>query len=416
MAIFRLALQSVLNRRTTALLTILSLALSTLLLLGVERIRTQAKESFANTLSGTDLVVGARTGQVQLLLYSVFRIGNATNNITWQSYQELIAKPQVKWSVPLSLGDSHKGYRVLGTNDDYFKYYLYGHGESLELAQGRVFNTPFEAVLGSEVAQKLGYKLGDALVLAHGSGSASFSQHDNLPFTITGILAPTATPVDRTIHVSLEGIEGIHVGWDKGRPQKITPKEAMTLDLTPKQITAFLLGLKSRIQTFSVQRAVNEYRAEPLLAVIPGVALQELWKLMSGAEKALLVISGFVVVAGLLGMLTTLLTSLKERRREMAILRSVGARPAHIFGLLVSETLLLLMVGMLLGLGMLYGLAGIAAPILKSHYGMSLNLGGVTPHEWALLSAIGATGLLMSLLPAWLAYKNSLADGMTIRL
>ena len=234
------------------MLTVLAIALSVTLLLGVERIRTQAKASFANTISGTDLIVGARTGQVQLLLYSIFRIGNATNNISWETYQDISQNKAVKWSVPLSLGDSHKGFRVLGTTPDYFTHYQYGKNQPLSFAQGLSFATPLQAVIGAEVARKLGYELGQEVIIAHGAADVSFTKHDNLPFTVVGILAPTATPVDRTVHVSLAGIEAIHFGWDQGTPRgaKLTPAQLQQVELQPKVITAFLLGLNSKIQTF----------------------------------------------------------------------------------------------------------------------------------------------------------------------
>ena len=159
MILLRLTLRSLWNRRASLLLTLLAIALSVSLLLGVEYIRKEAKSSFLSTISGTDLVVGARSGPVQLLLYSVFRIGNATNNIGWQSYQDIAANPLVAWTIPISLGDSHQGFRVLGTNQDYFRHYQYGNKQSLQFAQGQAFSAVFEAVLGAEVAHKLGYKL-----------------------------------------------------------------------------------------------------------------------------------------------------------------------------------------------------------------------------------------------------------------
>lgn len=207
--ILNLAWKSLLNRKATALLTVLTVAIAVVLLLGVERIRTQAKESFANTISGTDLIVGGRSGQVNLLLYSVFRIGNATNNIDWKSYQEFSQHPAVKWAIPISLGDSHKGFRVLGTNHSYFEHYRYGSKQPLTLSQGREFNGLFETVIGADVAQALGYQVGSQIIIAHGISDVGFSRHDNLPFTVVGILAPTGTPVDKTVHVSLEAIEAI---------------------------------------------------------------------------------------------------------------------------------------------------------------------------------------------------------------
>ncbi|MCP4994209.1 MAG: ABC transporter permease, partial [Gammaproteobacteria bacterium] len=155
MAIISLAFKSLLNRRFTASLILVSIALSVSLLLGVERLRVESRNSFANTISGTDLVVGARSGAINLLLYSVFRIGDATNNISWKSYKKISSHTMVKWTIPISLGDSHKGYRVMGTNQDYFRHYQYAQKRSLMFNQGQPFTQVYQTVLGYEVAQKL---------------------------------------------------------------------------------------------------------------------------------------------------------------------------------------------------------------------------------------------------------------------
>lgn len=420
MHLLRLALASLANRRATALLTILVIALSVGLLLAVERVRTETRSSFASTISGTDLIVGARSGSVNLLLYSVFRIGNATNNIRWDSYQQIAALPRVKWAIPLSLGDSHRGYRVLGTTTDYFTHYRYGQDRALQLAEGRPFADLFEVVLGAEVARALGYRLGDEIVLAHGVGAISLTRHDDKPFRVAGILTRTGTPVDRTLHISLAGMEALHVDWQGGMPARgaarIDAEQARRLDLTPKAITAVLLGLDSRIATFAVQRALNEHRGEPLLAILPGVALQELWSLMGTAEQALLAVSACVVLVGLVGMLTALLASLNERRREMAILRSVGARPWQIAALLLAEALVLTLAGLLLGLALLYLAIALGQDFLQARHGLLLPLTAPSPREWLLLAASLAAALLLGLLPAWRAYRQSLVDGLSVRL
>ncbi len=412
-----LAWKSVNNRRLTAFLTILTVAVSLVLLLGVERIRTQAKTSFANTISGTDLIVGGRSGQVNLLLYSVFRIGNATNNIDWKSFEEFSQHRSVKWTIPLSLGDSHKGFRVLGTNHSYFEHYRFGNKQPLELAQGKPFNGLFEAVIGSDVAKKLGYHIGSEIIIAHGISDVGFSRHDNLPFKVVGIFDPTGTPVDKTVHVSLEAIEAIHVGWESGARLGATPsaEQLEQYDFQPKQITAMLIGLKSRIQTFALQRQINTYTKEPLSAILPGVALHELWGMMSVAEQALMVVSGFVVVAGLLGMLSSLLTSLQERRREMAILRAMGARPRHIFSLLILEASVLTAVGIVLGISALYGLIALIGPYVATQYGIQLPLIMLSYHELMLIAAVQFAGTIIGIFPALRAYRQSLSDGMTIR-
>ncbi len=421
MYLLLLALASLGNRRFTALLTMFAIALSVCLLLAVERVRTEARASFANTISGTDLIVGARSGSVNLLLYSVFRIGNATNNIRWDSFERFAAHRQVKWAIPISLGDSHRGYRVMGTSPGYFEHFRYARSQPLKIEQGRAFaDDPFEVVLGAEVAEALKYQLGEELVLAHGVATISLVKHDDKPFTVVGILERTGTPVDRTLHISLGGMEALHIDWQNGMPARgagmVSAEQARNMDLQPKQITAFLLGLNSKIATFSLQREINEFRGEPLLAILPGVALQELWSLMGTAEKALFVVSLFVVLTGLIGMLTAILTSLNERRREMAILRSVGARPWHIASLLILEAFALALAGVLFGLALLY--AGIAAAqgYVQASYGLYLPLAAPTAYEWTLLGAILAAALLMGCVPAWRAYRQSLADGLSIRL
>ncbi|WP_375741263.1 ABC transporter permease [Pseudomonas boanensis] len=420
MYLLRLALASLANRRFTALLTVFAIALSVCLLLAVERVRTEARASFASTTSGTDLIVGARSGSVNLLLYSVFRIGNATNNIRWDSFEAIAQDRRVKWAIPISLGDSHRGYRVMGTSPAYFQHYRYGHGQPLQLARGKPFADMFEVVLGAEVAEALHHKLGDKIVLAHGVSTVSLTQHDDKPFTVVGILGRTGTPVDRTLHISLAGMEALHVDWQNGVPArgqgKVSAEQARAMDLQPKAITAFLLGLNSKIATFALQRQINEFRGEPLLAILPGVALQELWSLMGTVEKALFVVSLFVVLTGLIGMLTAILTSLNERRREMAILRSVGARPWHIGSLLVLEAVTLALAGAVLGVALLYLGIGISQGYVQASYGLYLPLAFPSPYEWALLGAILAAALLMGTVPAWRAYRQSLADGLSIRL
>ena len=417
-AVVKLAWKSLMNRKATAILTIMTVAISVVLLLGVERIRTQAKDSFANTISGTDLIVGGRSGQVNLLLYSVFRIGNATNNIDWKSYQEFANHRAVDWAIPISLGDSHKGFRVMGTNHSYFEHYRYGSKQPLTFSEGREFNGLFETVLGSDVAKQLGYKIGSEIIIAHGISDVGFSRHDNLPFKVVGILAPTGTPVDKTVHVSLEAIEAIHVGWESGARLGPTPSAAdlKARDFQPKQITAMLVGLKSRIQTFALQRQINTYPKEPLSAIMPGVALHELWGMMSVAEQALMAVSGFVVVAGLLGMLSSLLTSLQERRREMAILRAMGARPKHVFSLLISEASLLTFAGIITGVACLYSILALLQPIIQQSYGIHLTLTALSPYEWMLLGFVQCAGIVIGFIPAFRAYRQSLSDGMTIRI
>ena len=232
------------------------------------------------------------------MLYAVFRIGEATNNIRWQSYRALADNPAVAWSIPLSLGDSHHGFPVVGTSSEYFEHFHYGDAQSLAFAQGRPFAELFDAVLGGEVAERLGYHLGDRIVLNHGMGDVGLAEHTDKPFTVVGILANTGTPVDRSVHISLPAMEAIHLDWQGGAPLpglSIPAEYVRKFDLTPKEITAVLVGLHSRAAVFKVQRQINTYAGEPLLAVLPGVALDQLWQVVGVAERTLLAVSAMVV-------------------------------------------------------------------------------------------------------------------------
>lgn len=419
MKTLQLVLRSLRNRRTTALLTLSAIAISVALLLGVEKMRTAAREGFSNTVSGVDLIVGARSGQLNLLLYSVFRVGDATANVSWASYQKIARHPDVAWTIPISLGDSHRGFRVMGTTTDYFRHYRFAGDRTIEFAQGQPFADLYEAVIGADVAQQLGYVVGSKIVVAHGLGNVSFAEHDDKPFTVIGVLARTGTPIDRTVHISLEAITAIHVDWQSGvqAPEgaRIDAQAARARDLTPESITAFMVGMKSKVMTFTMQRAINEYRQEPLQAIIPGVALSQLWNLVGIADTALMIVAAFVVLAGLLGMLTAILTSLNERRREMAILRSVGAQPRHVFTLLIAEAGMLASAGVAAGVALCYGLIYAAQPILERRFGIFLDPGGLTGYDFMLLGLIIGAALVMGALPAWRAYRNTLSDGLTIR-
>jgi putative ABC transport system permease protein len=417
MNMLRLGWMSLWSRRGTALLTVLSIAVSVALLLGVQATRTAARQSFASTVSGVDLVVGARGGALNLLLYSVFRVGDATANVSWESYQKIARHRDVAWAIPLQLGDSHHGYRVLGTSGDYFAHYRHGEDQSLRFAQGVAFSDLYDVVLGAEVARRLGYTLGQRIELTHGLADADFARHADQPFRVVGILSATGTPVDQTVHVSVEALSAIHLDWQSGRPPpagvRTTAQEARQHDLTPTSITAFMIGMKSRVQTFTMQRAINEYRQEPLQAILPGIVLTQLWELVGVADRALYVVAGGVAIAGLLGMLGAMLAAQRERRREMAILRSVGASPRHLLALLISEALLLCTAAIVIGslLAMLF--AWLAGPLLQARFGIRPALHWPGGEALIFLGTLLLLSLAAGLFVGWRAARGSLSQGLS---
>ena len=418
-SLFGLAYSSLINRKLTTALTIASITLSVALLIGVEKIRQGARESFSNTISQTDLIVGARTGSIQLLLYSVFHIGDAINNISYSSYLHFKHNSSTEWTIPYSLGDSHRGYRVVATDEDFYRHYHYRQDHGIVLDKGKIAEGVFDVVLGADVAKTLHYELGQKIVLSHGTAEGFGMSHADKPFTIVGIMTRTATPIDRSVYITLEGMEAIHMDWKDGLPpvagRGISAALIKKEDIKIGNITAFLLRTQSRVQSLYLQREINEYNGEPLLAIMPGVALSELWQGVSFAENGLRLVTFFILLSGLFGMLISLYTSLNERRREMAILRGLGTSPLKILFLLMFESTLLTICGAFLGVVSVYLCLFIARPLIESSFGLYIPIRLLSATEWGYLALVFTGGFAIGLIPAWRAFRNTLSDGLTIR-
>lgn len=399
MMFWRVACFSLFHRQGSAILTLLALAISVFSVTAVEHLRHQAKAGFSHTVSGVDLIVGARGGEINLLLYSVFYIGNASRNMSYQSFDAIRRSDDVQWAIPLAMGDSHRGFRVVGTDPDFFRYFRYGQKQPLMFAAGQAFANAHSVVLGSAVAATLNYQPGEKITIAHGLGRQSFQQHDQYPFEIIGILQATGTPVDQALYLSLAGLEAVHHNG-------VTPDQAESLQ--PQSITATMLGLKSRLNTFSLQRSINQSQPEPLMAILPGVALGQLWQSMAMMENTLLGISWLILSAALLGSGATLLASMRERQQELAILRTLGARPWFVFALIQAETLLLTLTAImiaLVGFGLL--LTG-AQDLISSRLGISIDPDFLSPEVIKTLAIIVVASQLVSLYPGYQAYRLSL--------
>ena len=420
MLVLDLALKSLRNRAFSTSLTVGSIALSVALLVGVENVRVGMRESFSNTISQTDLIVGVKGGTIQLLLYSVFGMGSPTENVSWEAYRQWAEHPAVAWTIPYSLGDSHRGFRVIGTNQDFHRHYRYRGGQEIALAEGRPNEGVFDVTLGADVAAELGYALGDEIAVTHGLGEVGFLNHDEMPFTVTGVLAKTFTPVDRAVYVTLEGMEAIHIGWEDGAPpmpgDERTREEVLAVDeIEITQVTSFFVGTANRRDVLRLQREINDFEDEPMMAVIPGLALNEMWQSLGYAETGLRLVTIFVVLVGLLGMLVSLYTSLNERRREMAILRAVGAGPRSIVALLVLESVCLAGAGALAGLGLVYVLLSAGQPIVEAQAGLFIPIRPPGSVELLFIGAVVTAGFLMGFVPALKAYRTALHDGLAVR-
>ena len=389
-------------------MTLMAISVAIFVLLGIEQIRQQARDSFASTVSGVDLIVGAKTGSLNLLLYSVFRIGSPTDNISWQAYRNIAESDDVQWAIPISLGDSHEGYRVVGTTQAFFEHFSFGKKRRLTFSEGEPFEDTFDAVLGSEVASTLGYSASTEIVLAHGLASTSFTKHDNQPFVVVGVLAPTGTPVDQTIHVRLEGIEAMHAGASAVPIGAFAPADVPDTDSSePESITAFMLGLKSRMSTFNVQRQINQFAAEPLMAILPGVALSELWQMMSMFENVLRLISALVLLAAVLGMGAVLLSSIRERRQEIHLLRMMGASPLYLFCLVEMEAIILCVLGIVLGGTSLYVALHFIGDAVFARFGLYLDATLLSPEAALMLGAVMVSTIIAAAAPSIKMYTEA---------
>lgn len=434
----RLAVASAWNRRLSLALAVGAVALATALMLATERLREGLRAGFAQALSGTDLIVAARSHPIQILLSTVFHIGAPAQTLSRGAVEALASLPQVAWVVPIALGDSFRGQPVVASSSGFFRHVRTGDRRPLEFAQGEAFadglptTEPHAVVLGAGVARRFGLTIGDRLVLSHGSGPIGGNEHDDHPFRVVGILVPTGTPIDRTLLINLEAHQALHGDWLGGLPParaggRSTAGRALpaaapspsggaersgTAPL-PASLSAALLGLHQRGAVFSVQRLLESPRPEPLSAVLPGVALDELWRVVGQGERLLRLTGILVAVAALAGLTGVMLAGLEARRRELAVLRSLGAGPRALFALVLWEANIVAASGIVIGIVCsTIGLLALA-PWLRGGFGIELAGGLVSVGELGILAGIQACAMISAALPAWRALRLSLADGLS---
>jgi len=450
-----LAFQSILNRWLSCLLIILTLSASISLFFTVTRIQESVRVGFQNTVSGVDSIIAARGGNLQILLNSVFLIGEPPNKITWESYKDIDKMKGINFLVPISLGDSHKGYRVVGTTNSYFKNIKFGNKKNLTFSaninKGIGFSNVFDVVIGSSVAEKLNYSIGSEIEITHGLGKSgvvhSFNSskeddkedheddvehddhdehadheddaehaHDMAGFKVSGILEPTGTPIDSAVYISVLGYEVIHKGWIANQKvMDISEEHLMDEDLEPTSISAIFVSLKNRTQIFQLQRDVLNYKKEALSAVLPGLTLSRLWALTSNIDKAFKIITAFIIFIALLGMTAMTIAGLNSRRREMAILRSVGASPRIIVSLLLIESVIISLISTIIGYLMMFFIFYFGQGILENHYGIYIEGYSIKYDDVKIILAIVFCSLLATIIPAFRVYRSTLRDGLSVK-
>ncbi len=400
----RIAIQSAFARRGALLIMVLSTAISVAILLGVFKIRDDTKTSFANAISGVDLIVGAKGSPTELILYSVFHIGRASNTIPASLEKTLAELKQVAWVIPVQLGDTYRNYPVVGTSLDFFSR-VKAQGRPLQLAQGSALTDPqaFDVVLGHTVAKNTKHRIGAQIAISHGSGSGPKQDHSDSPFRIIGILEANGTPIDNAVFISTNAFDALHDIADGGLQfARLNPDS---------QVSAFFIGLRDRGSVFSVRRQIDAL-PNSLMGVMPGVALDELWATMEIAENALLLIALGVLVTTILGITATLLVSLESRRRELAIFRAVGAKPYQLLSLILTEAFMVCVIGILMGWTLLQFIILIASDYLRQEWGVVSEPGLPNLNDGLSLMYLLLVVLISACIPAIKAYRMALSEGL----
>ena len=397
MSLIQIAFKSIFSRKGVVGLLILSIGLSTMLLMTIQHIKESAKNSFRHSLSGTDLVVGARSGDIQLLMYTVFHLGTPIATIPWNTVAQIKQLPQVEWVIPISLGDSHRGFSVIGTDSNFFKFFRYGRKQSLSFQAGNKWREPFDVAIGAEVANALDYTIGDTIYLSHGTGS-SVVRHAHNTFTIQGILSPTGTPIDRSIITSLQGIDALHSKQDRHD------------HLTNRSISGCFVGLKSKFSIFAIQRKLIDEFSHPLSAIIPGVTLAKVWNSITPIDHVLFIISILIIIIAFIGFLSLLLLSLHHRQKELALLRSMGCSPRQIFYLLTLESTIIMGLGVSFGIGLTAIVSCIITPLLTYKLGIIFTQPLLTVNTSLWVVFMMLFGIIVSIIPAFQAYRKSIAE------
>ena len=407
-----LLLKSMRSRLIPTSLVTISLMASMVLLLSIERIQQGAEEGFNQSISGVDAIIGPRSSSIELVLYTVFHLGRPTNNITTKTVNDVKIRGDISWLVPIALGDSHKGFRVVATEPNYFEHIKYANSQPLVFSKGFAFAELSEAVLGSDVAEKLSYTVGSEIQITHGSVESIGSKHDDFSFMVAGILNKTGTPIDQAIFLDLKGYELLHLGWKSGK--KIFNLDDIDLSslpddaLIPKTVTAAFIGLKSKLTLFNFSKNIREYPKEAISAVIPGIALSELWSIVGLVDKGFQLLSWIIIAISLIAMVTLIIASLDNRKQEMTIYRANGASPKFLAMMVLCESIVIGLTAIVGAIILVTIVTYFATAQLNLALGISPSFKWISMDEIKVFSLILLAGALSSLIPASMVFRKNL--------
>ena len=395
MKTLRWAWQFLWSRPLAAALTLLLLSLGLASITLVLLVNHQIQQAFARDLAGIDVVVGAKGSPLQLILSGVFQIDTPTGNVPLADVQTLQANPQVAKLIPISMGDSFKGYRIIGTTPDYLSHY------AGVMASGAMWQAPMQAVLGAKVARDTGLRVGDSFVGSHGLGGGGHA-HGQTPYAVTGVLAPSGSVMDRLILTATESVWRVHekdTALDAA-DQKILEEE--------REVTLALIQYRSPLAAVTFPRFINT--STNMQAASPALEVSRLLGLIGIGADVLRAFAGVLLLTAGVSVFIALWSAVRERRADLALLRMLGAAPRQLAALLWCEALWLALLATLLGLALGQGVAALLAVALDVDKSISL-----AALNWpvALLSvpalALGVA-VASALLPTWEAYRVSVLE------
>jgi len=380
-------------RALNTVLQIVLLALGTgtitLLLLAT----AQFEQRMQRDAEGIDLVVGAKGSPLQIILSAIYHLDVPTGNISYTQAREIAAHRAVKKVIPLALGDSYQGFRIVGTTHDYAAHY------GSRLAAGQLWQQPLDAVLGAEVAARTGLTVGAKFSGAHGLGEGG-TEHEGVDYRVTGVLAPGGTVLDRLVLTSVESVWAVHAGHDPAQAAAPLPDEQ-------KEYTALLIQYASPLAMAILPRYINNN--SDMQAASPAFETARLFGIIGVGVDVLRGFALVLVFSAGLSVFIALYGALNERRYDLAIMRTLGASPRRLMALMLAEGVLLAGVGGVLGLALGHGFAEIVGMALKSSRQVGITGMAWLPEEFAVLGMAMVVGALAALLPAWRAYRTDIA-------
>ena len=408
MSLWRIAWRYLWGRALVTVLTVIGIVLGTALIVTVLTLQRESESGFLRESGQFDLVVGAKGSPLQLVLSSIYHLDVPTGNIPYSRFETLAKDPRVVSGVPLGLGDNYHGYRIVGTDTNFFSLTDRRDPTRLlfNLTEGTIFENDFEAVIGAQVARQTGLKRGDSFVGTHGlmviPGS---SEHRAFPYKVVGILAPTGGSSDQAIYVTLPSVWRIHekeVDMHRQIASVAPIAPSSTKDL---EVTAVLLRIKTIGLRIGMSQEIQKH-TESMAAIPVNEMLKLYQQVLKPMQRLLLAVAALVVIVSALSVTATLYQAAERRRRDLAVLRALGAHPREIFTLVVLEALLVTLLGLAIGWFLGHGGLFLVNPYLHDSLGIGISPWSTDRIEAISLSLVAAGGLLAGILPAVQAYRR----------